>query len=134
MKRYLMLAAGWLSLALGCIGVFVPVLPTTPLVLLAAFLFARSSERIHRWLCRTKVYRAYVAPFKRDGGITRTKKVRVLAVSFAMLAISAFLVQKPAVWIVLSCAAAFLLWLVLVRIPTVTDDCSSSCALAENDE
>ncbi len=134
MKRYLMLAAGWLSLALGCVGVFVPVLPTTPFVLLAAFLFARSSERVHRWLCKTKVYRTYVVPFKQDGGITRGKKARILAVSLTMLAISAFFVRKPVVWIILSCVAVFLLWLMFVRIPTVADDCASPCVLEASEE
>lgn len=48
--RWLMIALGWIALAVGVIGIFVPLLPTTPFVLLAAFLFSKGSERLHLWL------------------------------------------------------------------------------------
>jgi uncharacterized membrane protein YbaN (DUF454 family) len=46
----LMMALGILALGVGILGIFLPLLPTTPLVLLAAFFFSRGSERLHRWL------------------------------------------------------------------------------------
>ena len=90
-----------------------------PLLLLATFLFAKSSPRCHAWICSTRVYQTYVEAFKQAGGIPAATKARILAVSFALLGASAYFVQKPAVWVVLGCVAVFLLYLMIVRIPTV---------------
>ena len=88
--------------------------------LMATFLFARSSPRCHAWIVSTKVYRTYVAAFKEAGGIPAATKVRILTVSFVLMGASAFFVRKPFVWIVLGCVALFLLYLMLVRIPTIS--------------
>ena len=117
--RLAMLVGAWTACILGCIGVFVPVLPTTPLLLLATFLFAKSSPRCHAWICSTRVYQTYVEAFQQAGGIPAATKARILAVSFALLGASAYFVQRPAVWVVLGCVAVFLLYLMIVRIPTV---------------
>ena len=119
MKRVLLLALAWLCTKTGFIGVFVPVLPTTPLLLLATFLFARSSPRLHAWIQTTKIYKNYVEAFKQAGGIPLATKIRILVVSFTVMGISALLVQRPPVWIILGCVAVFLLYLMLLRIPTV---------------
>lgn len=118
--RCLLLACAWISCALGFVGIVIPVLPTTPFLLLAAFLFAKSSPRCHAWIVSTKVYRTYVAAFKEAGGIPAATKVRILTVSFVLMGASAFFVRKPVVWIVLGCVALFLLYLMLVRIPTIS--------------
>lgn len=84
-KKILFITAGYICLALGFIGMFVPVLPTTPLVLLAAFLFSRSSERLSSWIATTPIYRAYVEPFKQSGGISLPRKMRILAISYSVM-------------------------------------------------
>lgn len=119
MLNPVLFVCAWLALVLGAIGVLVPVLPTTPLVLLSAFLFAKSSPRCHAWLCRTRIYRAYVLPFLEQGGIPFKRKVHILGISFTVMGVSACLVQKPLVWAILAAVALFLLWLMCVRIPTV---------------
>lgn len=119
MVKILMIIGGCLSLGLGILGVFLPVLPTTPLVLLAGFLFARSSPKLHAWLQSTWVYKNYVTAFLRAGGIPFKTKVRALAISYGVMTISAILVRNWIVWIALGCVALFLLWLFMVRIPTV---------------
>lgn len=122
LTRILMLAGAWTACIVGCVGVFIPVLPTTPLLLLATFLFAKSSPRCHAWIVSTKVYRTYVAAFKEAGGIPAATKVRILTISFALMGVSAFVVRKPLVWIILDCVALFLMYLMCVRIPTTSLD------------
>ena len=117
-----MLVSAWAACILGCIGVFVPVLPTTPLLLLATFLFAKSSPRCHAWIVSTRVYRTYVAAFKEAGGIPIGTKARILAVSFTVMGLSAWFVQNPIVWFVLGTVSVFLLYLMLVRIPTISPE------------
>lgn len=117
--RILMLAGAWVACGVGFVGVFVPVLPTTPLLLLATFLFARSSPRCHRWIQSTKVYQSYVRPFKEAGGIPLRSKIRILLVSYAVMGVSAILVDSIVARVGLVCVAVFLFWLIFARIPTV---------------
>ena len=121
MLNLILFVCAWIVLGLGALGVFIPVLPTTPLVLLAAFLFAKSSPRCHAWLCKTRIYRAYVLPFQEQGGIPFKRKLHILGLSYTVMGISAVLVQKPLVWAILGTCALFLLWLLCFRIPTVSE-------------
>jgi uncharacterized membrane protein YbaN (DUF454 family) len=76
--------AGALSLALGAIGIVVPVLPTTPFVLLAAFCFARGSPALHRWLLANRAF----GPLLRDWEEHRSIERRTKIVAIAMMSIS----------------------------------------------
>lgn len=125
MKRSILFTCACCSCALGFIGVVIPVLPTTPLLLLATFLFAKSSPRCHRWICETGVYKTYVQAFKERGGIPIRTKLRILAVSFTLMGASAVMVRQPAVWAVLACVAVFLLWLMGFHIPTIAAGAST---------
>ena len=58
--KILWLAAAFISMALGAIGVILPVLPTTPFLLLASFCFAKGSERFHKWFTKTKLYKKHL--------------------------------------------------------------------------
>lgn len=128
MKRYLILIGAWIACITGFIGVFIPVLPTTPLLLLATFLFAKSSPRCHAWIKSTKIYQKYVVPFKENGGIPASVKVRILTISFALMSVSAILVQRWYVWLVLGLVALWLLYLMCIRIPTTSLDKANSMA------
>jgi uncharacterized membrane protein YbaN (DUF454 family) len=119
LKRVILLCCGWLAFVAGIVGVFVPVLPTTPFLLLATFLFANSSPRWHAWIQKTKVYQRYVVPFKEGGGIPLAQKIKLLLISFALMGISAWAAPKIYVWIILILVALWLLYLMFVRIPTI---------------
>lgn len=74
MKKNLYILIGCISLGLGIIGVILPILPTVPFVLLAAFCFARSSERLDGWFKSTKLYRENNI----KSGMTKQAKVRIM--------------------------------------------------------
>lgn len=74
MKKILYILIGCISLGLGIIGVILPILPTVPFVLLAAFCFARSSERLDGWFKNTKLYRENNI----KNGMTRQAKIRIM--------------------------------------------------------
>lgn len=129
-KRIACVVVASIAAALGFIGVFIPVLPTTPLLLLAAFLFSRSSERLDAWLRSTSVYKKYVEPFKGNGGIEFKRKVYIVTVSFVIMGISGVLVQRWYVWLVLAAVGAWLLYLMFVRIPTLGKEKGAPAARA----
>ncbi len=133
MKRALLLALAWACLILGLAGVAIPVLPTTPLLLAATFCFAKSSPRMHAWIVGSRLYRLYVKPFKDAGGMPVRAKVRALALTYVVMGISAYLVQKPVVWAILACCAVLMAYIILVRIPTV-DGARAKSARVESAE
>lgn len=74
MKKILYIIIGCISLGLGIIGVIVPILPTVPFVLLAAFCFAKSSEKLEDWFKNTKLYRENNV----KSGMTKQAKIRIM--------------------------------------------------------
>lgn len=74
MKKILYIMIGCISLGLGIIGVILPIFPTVPFVLLAAFCFARSSERLDGWFKNTKLYRENNI----KNGMTKQAKIRIM--------------------------------------------------------
>lgn len=78
MKKLLYVILGCISLILGAAGSLIPVLPTAPFLLLAAFCFARSSEKLHRWFVGTKLYQDHLADFVAGKGMTMKAKVRIM--------------------------------------------------------
>ena len=101
-KKTLLIVAGVVSLALGGIGVFLPLLPTTPFVLLAAGCFAGSSPAMHRWLCRSRFFGEYIENYRTNAGVSKSVKVRAIVFLWAGLALSAAAVHKPLVWMILA--------------------------------
>lgn len=87
--RWALIIAGCTAVALGAIGVFVPLLPTTPFLLLAAWCFARSSARLHRWLVCHPRLGDYVSGFLYGGGMPMRAKATALVVLWCGIAASA---------------------------------------------
>lgn len=88
LMRYLWLSVGMTALALGTAGIVLPLLPTVPFYLLAAFCFAKSSERLHRWFAATKLYQKYVVPFNDGNGMTWQAKFKTMALVTGVMSVS----------------------------------------------
>ena len=88
-RRWLLIAAGVLSLGLGILGIFLPLLPTTPFLLLAAGCFMRSSERLYQWLITHRWFGAYIRHYREHGAITRRAKIGTLALLWGTIGYTA---------------------------------------------
>lgn len=101
-RRGLWGAAGLLFFALGMVGVVLPILPTTPFILVAAFCFARSSERLHAWFKGTKVYKQVLEGYVSKRSMTVKAKLSILIPVTVLLAIGfALMGRVPAGRVVL---------------------------------
>ena len=93
-KRALYIVGGTLSLVLALLGVFVPGLPVTPLALLAAALYAKSSEKLYNWLLNNKILGPRIKSYQRNKGVTRKGKLGILAFMITMVLFSSFIVIR----------------------------------------
>ena len=87
-KRALWLLLGLVAVGLGAVGVVLPLLPTTPFLLLAAFAFARSSERWHQWLVNHQIFGPLIEDWNRYGAISRSAKTVSVLSMLAVVLIS----------------------------------------------
>lgn len=95
MIRYLLIVLGSLSLALGIIGIFLPLLPTTPFLLLAATLYVRSSERLYQWLIHQKYLGIYIRNFREHRAIPLRAKIISISLVWGTLTYCAASINVP---------------------------------------
>ena len=85
LKKVFFVVLGCLSLGLGALGAVLPLLPAFPFLMLAAFCFAKSSEKLHGWFVSTKLYKKNLESFVQGKGMTVRTKIRImLTVTFLM--------------------------------------------------
>lgn len=117
MIRVLFNILGTLSLALGLLGIFLPLLPTTPFLLLAAFCYLHGSPRMHQWLMSHPLLGPYIRDFQAGHGIPLRAKLLALAFMWPSLALSAWFMPLPwARWLLLIPGIGVTLY--LIRTPT----------------
>ncbi len=98
--RLLWLIVGFLALGLGAIGAFLPLLPTVPFILLAAFAFAESNERMHTWLIEHNLFGGMIKDWRRYGAISLRAKIASVVTMVLVIVISAL--HGVAAWILVT--------------------------------
>ena len=83
--KYIWIIAGFLFLGVGLLGVVLPILPTTPFVIVSVFCFAKGSKRLHTWLLSTNLYQNHVKKFNETRSMTLKSKIVILAFASSML-------------------------------------------------
>jgi uncharacterized membrane protein YbaN (DUF454 family) len=98
--RLTLIALGTFFLGIGIIGVFIPLLPTTPFLLLSAALYARSSDRFYNWLINNRIFGSYIKNYREGKGIPLKLKITTIAL----------------LWIAIGCSAVFAVDIGWIRI------------------
>lgn len=94
LKKALLVVVGCLSLALGAIGAVLPILPTVPFLMLSAFCFAKSSEKLHSWFISTKLYKKNLESFVKGEGMTVKTKVKIMSTVTILMAIGFIMMSR----------------------------------------
>lgn len=87
MKKILYIVLGCISVGLGALGAVLPVLPTVPFLMLTAFCFARSSEKLDRWFRSTRLYEENLKDFVAGKGMTKKTKIRIMVTVTLLMSI-----------------------------------------------
>lgn len=103
------LILAFLCLALGTIGVFLPVLPTVPFYLVTAFSFAKSSDRLHNWFINTKLYKKNLESFVERKAMTLKTKLSILISVTLVMGFGFFMMVRKGIWI--PCIILAVVWL-----------------------
>ena len=107
-KKAIYIAVGCIGVGLGAVGAVLPLLPTFPFLLLAAFCFARSSEKLHNWFIGTKLYKDNLESYVAGKGMTRKTKIRIMVTVTLLMSIGFVMMHAvPVGRIVLGCVWVF---------------------------
>ena len=110
---------GTIALVIGAIGLFLPVVPTTPLVILAAACYYRGSDRLHAWILSSRWFGETIKNYQAGRGLTRDTKLRAISMMWVMILVSAwFFVSSLFVRVAMICVSIGVT-VYLVRLPTL---------------
>ena len=98
-KKILFIVAGCICLALGTVGVFLPILPTTPFYLVTLYCFARSSRRLEDWFKGTKLYKKHLESFVEKKGMRMSTKLSILITVTILMGLGIFFMARKGIWI-----------------------------------
>jgi len=107
--KYFLIIIGFICLALGTIGVFLPVLPTVPFYLVTTFAFAKSSDRLHNWFINTKLYKKNLESFVERKAMTLKTKLSILISVTLVMGFGFFMMARKGIWI--PCLILGIVWI-----------------------
>jgi uncharacterized protein len=133
-KKFLYVLAGLISVGLGALGAILPILPTTPFLLLALFCFARGSERWNKWFIGTKLYKRYLDNYVQNRAMTLKQKVMILLFADFMIAFPLVIINNLLVRLLLIAVISVKYYYFIFKIKTIKyneEASSSSLRMAE---
>ena len=127
LKKLAYLVLGCVGVALGALGAVLPLLPAFPFLLLSAYCFGKSSEKLHRWFTGTKLYQDNLESYVQGRGMTRQAKVRVITTVTALMGIGfVMMVRVPVAQIVLAGVWVFHILYFVFAVKTLPSGTGSS--------
>ena len=119
-RKIFYILLGCIGVGLGAVGAVVPMLPAFPFLMLAAFCFARSSERLDKWFKGTKLYKDNLEDFVAGRGMTKKTKVRIMITVTVLMSIGFIMMHEVLVGrIVLTCVWLFHILYFIFGIKTI---------------
>jgi len=102
-KQYLLIICGSISLILGIVGAFLPVLPTTPFLLLTIFCYLRSSHRLYQWVINNKIFGTYIYNYMTYRAISKSTCIHTFIFLWLSLILSMVIIKDAWIVFVLIC-------------------------------
>jgi uncharacterized protein len=119
--KFLYIIIGFIALGLGVLGLVLPVLPTTPLLLLASYCFVKGSERFEHWFKGTTLYKRHLETFVKERAMTLKQKLTILIFADVMIAIPFFILESFYVRLMLVLIVFYKYYYFIYKIKTVTE-------------
>ncbi len=101
LKKIFLIISGSFFIFLGTIGIFIPILPTTPFILLAAACYIKSSEKLYNWLTNNRIFSKYIKNYSLKKGMTKNTKLKVILLGLLAIIISSFFTYNTSEKIIL---------------------------------
>lgn len=117
--NYIFIALGFICIGIGALGVALPILPTTPFLLVASLCFAKGSKRFHDWFKSTKLYKNHLESFEKSRSMTMKTKLYILIPVTVLLLIAFFMMHNLPGRIVIAVLIIVKYYYFLFRIKTI---------------
>ena len=119
LKIYIYIIIGMFSLAFGIIGIIIPILPTTPFLLLASFCFVKGSEKFGKWFKASRLYKKHLETFVNSRSMTKKQKISILLFADLMLMFPLIILEGIAIKIFIVLVILFKYYYFIFRIRTI---------------